>query len=244
MRSLGLGLWSLSAVLVASAAAAAPVSPVNLAIRVGDYYAGQLDETQLGCSPGSGETFNCLSTTGYSVSDLRIDSWSMTFDADPVISGIVAVTNVGVTTQQFTLTFTLPTSVGPLTTMGGSIQGGVTDITINSSNALLETVLGSSFYTALIDTVSVQTLHNHYSFAMAPYDGGSAPVAVADFGLPGFTQPGPIVNSSIGIRLDFTLSPGDSASFTSSFIVLPVPEPGTGLLLACGLGVLALRRRR
>jgi hypothetical protein len=37
----------------------------------------------------------------------------------------------------------------------------------------------------------------------------------------------PAALSTIGIRLDFTLTPGDSASFTSVFVVQPVPEPAS-----------------
>jgi hypothetical protein len=236
-------LCSLGVLLAAAAAGAAPVSPVEMEVAIDGYYSGSYDETQLGCAPGAGDTFVCQGSN-FTVGNLRLDSWNMSFDVDPIVSGITSVTNVGVTTQQFTLTFTLPVvPVLPSSLMGGSIQGGVTDNTLNFTNAVLSTAVGSSFYTALIDGVSVQTLYNHLTTVTAPFDGGSANLAAASFGLPGITQPGPAANVSIAIRLDFTLTPGDSASFTSNFLVIPVPEPGTALLLAFGLGALALRRR-
>jgi hypothetical protein len=244
MRSLGLVLSLGFGLFAASAAGAAAVSPVGLRVETNGVFNDYFDESEMGCTDGDGATFQCAGGN-LTVGDLRLDTWNMTFDPDPVVTGITSVTNVGLVVQQFTLTFTLPVApVLPSSLMGGSIQGGVTDNTLNSSNAVLSTVLGSSFYTALIDGVSVQTLYNHTSTVTAPFDGGSANLAAASFGLPGVTLPGPAANASIGIRLDFTLTPGDSASFTSNFFVIPVPEPGTGLLLAFGLGALALRRRR
>jgi hypothetical protein len=52
------------------------------------------------------------------------------------------------------------------------------------------------------------------------------------------------VNFDIGIVHNINLSAGDSASFTSNFVVIPVPEPTTGLLISLGLAALALRCRQ
>lgn len=55
---------------------------------------------------------------------------------------------------------------------------------------------------------------------------------------------GPAVAASIGLRIDFLLTGQDQASFTSNFVVVPVPEPGTAALLGLGLLVFAIRARR
>ena len=57
MRSISLLLSGLSAVLLASAAGAAPVSDVDMTVRIDGAYYGSYDETQLGCSAGAGDTF-------------------------------------------------------------------------------------------------------------------------------------------------------------------------------------------
>jgi uncharacterized membrane protein len=239
MRSLSL-LSVLSGLLVASAAGAAPVSPFEMHVSYGGVYYGTYDQTQLGCSAGAGETFGCQGTD-FNMGDLTMNSWSFTLDADPVISGTTVVTNNTAGVQQFTLIFNLPVAAIPgATLIGGSIQGGVTDNT--GDGATLSTVLGSSFYTALIDGAPVQTLYNHLSTATAgAFLSGNLPNLA--FGTPIPSAPGPAVNTSIGIRLDFTLTPGDSASFTSNFVVV-VPEPATALLMVMGLGVLAASRRQ
>jgi len=64
------------------------------------------------------------------------------------------------------------------------------------------------------------------------------------FGTPIPSAPGPAALASIGINLEFTLTPGDSASFTSIFVVEPIPEPNTFALVALGLVGLAARRGR
>ena len=233
-----------SGLLAASAAGAAPVSPFDIHVSYGGVYYGTYDQTQLGCHSGTGETFGC-DGTNFNMGDMTMNSWSFTLDADPVISGTTVVTNNTAGVQQFTLIFNLP--VAPIpggTLIGGSIQGGVTDNT--GDGATLSTVLGSSFYAALIDNASVQTLYADPSSVVAGAFLSNNLPNVA-FGTPIPSQPGPPVGpipSTIGIRLDFTLTPGDSASFTSNFVVVPVPEPGTALLMAMGLGVLAARRRQ
>ena len=50
--------------------------------------------------------------------------------------------------------------------------------------------------------------------------------------------------TDIAIQIKFTLTPGDQASFTSVFVVEPVPEPTTIGLVSLGLAGLALAGRR
>jgi hypothetical protein len=64
--------------------------------------------------------------------------------------------------------------------------------------------------------------------------------------LPGPSIPGPAALTSIGIEHQFSLTPGDRATFTSFFVVqpAPVPEPTSYSLLAIGGLMLLWRRRR
>jgi hypothetical protein len=243
MRKLSL-LSFVFGLLAATAAGAAPVSPFDIHVSYGGVYYGTYDQSQLGCSPGAGDTFTCQGND-FNMGDMTLNSWSFTLDTDPVITGTTVVTNNTGFTQQFTMIFNLPVaSIPGGTLVGGSIQGGVTDN--NGDGATLSTVAASSFYAALIDGATVQTLYNHLNtVTAAAFLSGNLPNLA--FGTPIPSQPGPPVGpvpSTIGIRLDFTLTPGDSASFTSNFVVVPVPEPGTALLMVLGLGVLAARRRQ
>lgn len=227
---------------------AGPVAAVPFGLQI--YENGSLlgsysqSTTWLACGQ-SGSTTSCNGGPR-AVGDLTLDSWSLSLNADPVVSGTVAMTNNSGVTQQYTLLFTLPVGpIGPSSLTSGSIQGGVTDD--NGDGATVAAPAGSSLYAALIDGLTMspfQTLYPaSYSASATAFD--SATVPVASFGFPSPPSlPGPAVASSIGIRLDFTLTPGDSASFTSNFVVEPVPEPATGLLLGGGLAVLGIRRRK
>jgi hypothetical protein len=215
-----------------------------LEVLIDETSVGAYTEDDLGCTSTGGDTFTC-SGSGVQIGGsygLTMDSWSLNLDTDPVINGVISVTNNGNVTQQFTMIFTLGVGpMGPSTLMGGSIQGGATDNTGNGVS--LTTAAGSAFYTALIDGVPVQTLYgNPQNFSAGAFLSVNVPSLA--FGTPIPSMPGPAVNNHIRIRLDFLLTPGDSASFTSNFVVLPIPEPGTAALLAFGLVGLALRRRR
>ena len=246
MRRVRFSFVSVLAVcLLASGASAAPVSPVGLEIWIGGAYGGSYNQTNLGCLPGAGETFVC-SGTNLVLGDLTLNNWSMTFDVDPVVTGTTAVTNNNlISSQQFTLFFTLPTGpIGPSTLSGGSVQGGVTDNT--GDGATLSTAgTGTAFYKGLIDGASnpLRTLYPDVtSYAAGNFLSNNVPNAA--FGTPIPSLPSPAVVANIGIMLDFVLTPGDSASFTSNFVVVAVPEPSTALTVGFGLIGLAIARRR
>jgi len=232
------GLW------LSSAASAAPVSPLTLDILVDGVQAGSYDQTQIGCTPGAGEKFDCSGTSQFGGQYGMTMTWDMHFDSDPVITGLTAVTNNSSSAQQFTLIFTLPTTVSPSSKMGGSLQGGVTDNDGGGTQATITAPTGSAIYSAIIDGVLQQTLHADPFSYSEPNNFQSSNFASQNWGIPIPNAPGPAVASYIRIQLDFILSGNDSASLTSNFVVVPVPEPAPATMMLLGLVALALRRRR
>jgi hypothetical protein len=152
--------------------------------------------------------------------------------ADTVILNYV-VTNNSLVTTTFLITANEIANISGPTLMTGSVQGTVTDL--NGDGAFVGVPASGFMYTALIDGVS----------AGAGMQLMNAPFAAGQFlsgtGGPEFSGivVGPQVNATIGIMLEFTLSPGDSASFTSIFTVIPGPG-----VLAGMAGLVALGRRR
>lgn len=210
-------------------------------VEVGTYYT-----SDLGCSSTGGNVSTCSGSNLVMATDaggVRLDSWSLTFDSDPAVSGPVVVTNLAGVSQHFSFVFTLPVSpVLPSSLTGGSVQGGMTDT--NGDGVTLSTAPGNAFYTARIDGADYQALYSDpQSFnSPGPFSSGNVPNLA--FGTPIPSQPGPAVNSDIGIRIDFVLTAQDQASFTSVFVVQPVPEPATAALLGLGLLALGIRSRR
>jgi len=241
-RNLGLALAF--GALVASPARA---EGIGLDVYKGGNLLREYNDDQLGCTDNGDGTSHCsgfgltLGAGGFSVI-----SWDLFVDSDPVVSGIAAVTNVSWATQEFTLIFNLPVAPISLSSKtGGSLAGGMTDN--DGDGATVSTAPGSALYTALIDGVAYQQLYaDPQAFSSGSYLSGTVPAT--SFGAPIPSQAGPAVATKIGIQLDFLVTPHDSASFTSNFVVLqgadPVPEPGTFALLGMGFLMLAAHRRR
>lgn len=239
--------FALAFVLSAFVASFAADRAEAVSISIG--YAGQPtswvtltdQDESLGCSSTGAEgQLGCVGG-GLNLGDWSLDSWNLNVDPDPTVSNIFAVTNNTGATQSFVVSVLLPTSIsfGPPSLIRGSIQGGATDN--NNDGVTLSNTGASSIYDGLIDGNSVRTL---FDSPTSVTGFASVSLGTANFGYPIPESIAVATNTTIGLTLRFNLSAGDSASFTSVFEVLPVPEPGTALLLGLGLASLAAGRRR
>lgn len=162
--------------------------------------------------------------------------WEATGDFDPVVSNPIAVTNLLGVAQDFTILVTLPIApLSPATVTGGSIAGEVT--ANGATTAMLSSVPGLPIYQAMLDGSPFMSLLDDPQLVTTA-GGTSATMGPASFGTPIPSMIGPAVTTSIGIELNFRLSAGDSAGFTSVFVAEQVPEPATCTLL--GIGFFAL----
>ncbi len=173
-------------------------------------------------------------------------SWNVVFDVNDGVAGggggafvtaNIVVTNNDVVNQNFSLLMSLDT--GPLAGVleQGSIVGTVTDLT--NDDATVFAPGGGQIYTALIDGSAdadgLLLVDPFSASAGGPFQSGTV-------GPASFIADSHAVESSIGIMLDFDLTPGDSASFTAIFEVI-IPAPA-GLPFLAALGLVAGRRRR
>lgn len=188
--------------------------------------------------PGSATTWNYTGSLVGGAGTWALE-WDCTFDADPFVIANIVVTNNSAVNQTFSLLMTLPIAPAvPNPLISGSLAGTLTDL--NGNGATVSAVGGDSIYTSYIDSVVEQRL------MLAPFSTSAGAFDSVGVGPQSFGTPAPILGSqnadtSIGIRLFFELTPGDSASFTAIFEV--VPAPGSIALLALA-GLFGTRRRR
>lgn len=173
---------------------------------------------------------------------LNVSGWSLSMDSDPFVTNNFTITNTSGSTQTYTLGTTIGISPAiPLGGMQGSIGFTLTD---NNSNGATLATSGLSIYRGTIDGNVARTLWDPTTSFMIPF-GSTA--SSTYFGFPTREATPESVDTSIGILIQFSLTAGDSVSFTSNFDVVPVPVPAAVWLFGSGLfglfGVLRRRRR-
>jgi len=158
---------------------------------------------------------------------LQLTDWSITVDSDPLVTNNFAITNTSSSTQTFTIGTTISVLPAiPNGLMRGSIGLSVTDN--NNDGATLSTS-GQSIYTAFIDGTGARTLWDSPT-SFSPSFNGSTISDNINFGFPTRELAPESIDSTIGITITFSLTAGDSASFTSNFDC-----SGTGRALAVRL---------
>ena len=172
-------------------------------------------------------------------------TWDITADIDPFISALLSLTNTTSATQTYTFTTLLPVPVFP----GPTLAGGSTSISVGDINGdgvgtiAVDTISGQPMYSGFID---MMTATPTLSLTLLPPTISSLSVTQAWETVshsetvlpPSIAGPGVMMN--IAIQHKFTLTPGDQATFNSTFVV--IPEPTSICLLA--LGSLALLKKR
>ncbi len=236
IRFLTAGLALAAAVLLGAPASFASPFPPGTTFSINGWNPGG---NALGCTT-TGDVTDCSGTgpVGPNSGAFSVNSWILHLDTDPTVTNFFALQNNLTTAQTFTITVLIPISTfGPPITVNGSIGGSITDV--NGNGVQLTSSAPTAIYTALINGSSVQTLLNDPQNFTAGA-GGSQTFGPASFGP---TALGIAATNTIGIQVKFTLSPGDIASYTSVFTV--VPEPATLALIIAGLaGVAHFGRRR
>lgn len=222
-----------SAAFIATAADAGNGVEFQLSVDGGGPFIFNPDGTPVG-----GDVYNYqgdLFDVGFSL------SWDLNAKADPFVSGNIVIVNTGLVTSTYSLTILLPVnpSILPSSKMGGSVGGS---LTTDLDGGSLSSVGNTPVWEALIDGNVVASLLNN-PFSVGKAGAGSVGIGPESFGTPIPSMAGPGVNSTIGIRLTFSLTAGEQASFSSVFVVEAVPAPA-GLAVLGLAGIAGGRRRR
>jgi hypothetical protein len=172
--------------------------------------------------------------------DWTINSWSSVYDVDPFVTNNISLTNNSAVAQTFIVSVALPI---PAFAYDRAIFSsvGITATDSNGNGAL--SVSSLALYEGQVNGGTVLSLLDPLSLTQADcsFPGGPGCTATTSEGIASLLLP-PGSATLIGIKLQFTLSPGDSVGITSRFEI--IPEPTTLLLFGAGMVGLALSRRR
>jgi len=238
MGSVRISILAASAALTVSAFAIAGPPVVNVDVSV--------DASNTNFTPaGAGTaTFGVYNFVGSGIGAGHITTWNFnatnSTEASPVfVSGAFTFTNTSNATQVYDIWVTLDTTAaGTSSLVGGSVAGGLTaDFDGGTLSSIGQTPLWSAY---LGNTAVGNLLPGPLSVSAVAFD--SASIGSDAFGMPIPWQVGPALGTSMKIRLQFNLTAGDQASFTSVFVLEVVPAPAGFALL--GLVGLTGRRRR
>ena len=173
---------------------------------------------------------------------LNMDGWSLSMDSDPFVTNNFTITNTTGSTQIYTVGTTVGVAPAiPFASMQGSVGFSLTD---NNGNGATLATSGVPLYRAQIDGNVARTLWNSPTSFTAPFGSTSSNIF---FGFPTPESAPESVDASIGILMVFSLTSGDSVSFSSNFTVneAVVPAPAAVWLFGSGLlGLVAAARRK
>ena len=175
--------------------------------------------------------------------DWTINSWVSAYDTDPFVTNNISLTNNSGVAQTFIISAALPIAAFNYDkAVFSSVGVTATDSNGNGSLSVTSPALFEGFVNA--PAVTLLSLLDPVSLTQAncsPFPNTNGCSATTSDGIVLQALPAGVA-TLIGIKLQFTLSPGDSIGITSRFEI--VPEPTTLLLVGAGLIGLAVTRRR
>ena len=161
------------------------------------------------------------------------------------------LTNLSSSTQNFTMTVTLPiATISPTTKQGGYFGDPVTGTTFTdtsgNSTVTLATIGAIPFYQAIVNAPTPPSGSGTVSQGLGTFSitaAASGNVPQQQWGTPIPSDVFGPATGNIQIRWNFSLTAGDQVQ-SKGFFQVEAPEPGSVLLLGLGLAALAVARRR
>ncbi len=266
MKTQLVSAFALMAILAGNTATYAGSSfPSSFGVTVSGFDVNDVAQTnvqegtvQIDVDPATGDFFTVLDDNsgtpapGNSGSPFwDVTQLSVSGNIDPRVFLSFNVTNTSLTSSVvMTVTTTLPTGAfGPATLFGGQVSGSILNSfpAPGSGDVTISPAPGgpTALWQGFIDGVPVLDLLDNFTLsapisANIPTESQGNPVLFPESA----TIPGPAVASSIGVTQTFLLTPGDTAQFVSTFVVVPVPEPTAALLAGfASIAVAGVRRR-
>jgi hypothetical protein len=168
--------------------------------------------------------------------------WDCVVNPDPFVDATLNITNTSAVTQTFFVDMSelISPIVGPQSLMNGSVDAVITNQGFAPVPAIMTNNGAQPIYDSRIDGNNVPNGEMWQTpFALSAVNPLSTNSAHDEFS----NQIGEQADTSISLRLEITLTPGDMASVTGIFNIVPVPGPAALSLLAVA-GVVAGGRRR
>lgn len=165
----------------------------------------------------------------------QLSDWELDIEGDPFLGVILGIVNLTGSTQSYDILF--QTGVGAVTPQS-LVNGSVANLLDLVVGTLSDG--GNPLYSAELDGVPLagtSLVDDPFSVSGTLFSPGHVP------GESFAGVVGPAVSSTIGIRFRFDLDPFSKTLLTAKLEVVPIPEPGTALLLVLGLALLAGVRR-
>jgi hypothetical protein len=186
-------------------------------------------------------TWGYVLTAPVAGDDWAINSWSSVYDIDPFVTNNIVLTNNSAVAQTFIISAAIPI---PAFAYDRAVFSSVGVTATDSNGNGSVSVSSLSLFEGQVNGVGALSLLDPVSLTQAncsPFPNTPGCSATASDGVVLQLLPAGVANV-IGIKLQFTLSPGDSIGVTSRFEI--IPEPTTLFLVGMGVTGLALARRR
>lgn len=157
-------------------------------------------------------------------------------------AGTMAITNLSTSELTFNVTLSLPTAAAA--EMTGLFNGSLSGALLTSGGGYLRSVESTPMWLATTDGVQIAPLFTN-PVNIVRNTSGSTLMGTQSFGGSQPSLPATDFGSHVAVTLNFILSAGDTASFSSALggVGVPVPAPGALAILASA-GLVARRRRR